>query len=110
MSTESKFHYSESSLHQVLFAFFNRDVQPLFDVFASNEEAFINFFMTTLNILGKPHEVTVYRTNPADGPIKYIGSFPDHTIVEDYPLFAFMEIFDELNQYIECKEVTADVG
>lgn len=109
MTTKSVFEYSESNLRQILFEFFNADVQAFFSIFESNQEAFINFLMTTLNILGKPHEVTVYRTNPADGPVKYIGSFPDHNIVEDYPLIAFMETFDELDQYLECKEVTADV-
>jgi hypothetical protein len=110
MSTESKFHYSESNLHQVLFAFFNQDVQAFFEIFESNEEAFVNFLMTTLNILGKPHEVIVYRTNPADGPVKYIGSFPYHTVVDDYPIPAFHEVFCELTKLMEREGVTADVG
>ena len=110
MSTESKFNYSESNLHQVLFALFNEDIEAFFDIFESNEEAFINFLMTTLNILGKPHEVTVYRTNPADGPVKYIGSFPDHTVVEDYPVPTFHEVFYELTKLMKCEGVTADVG
>jgi hypothetical protein len=94
----SEINFSRSNLHKVVHSFLYEEAEHFVDIFVSNEEAFIGFMMTSLNMLGEPHEAMIYRTNPADGPVTYIGTFPLHTIVSQFPLEAFQQTFFEITK------------
>lgn len=99
--TNPEINFSRSNLRKVIHSFLYEEAEQFVDIFVSNEEAFISFLMTSLNMLGEPHEAMIYRTNPGDGPVMYIGTFPHHTIVSNSSLEAFQKAFFEISKLIE---------
>ncbi len=98
MTVLSEFAYDYENLHEVMKTIFYEEV--FLDVFESNKEVLIQFLMTSLNMLGEPYEAEIYRSNPADGPIKYIATFPHTNFVFEFPLAAFHQMFYELEKTI----------
>lgn len=96
--------FNRSNLHKVIHSFLYAEAENFVEIFASNDEAFINFLMTSLNILGEPHEAMIYRSNPADGQVMYIATFPHDTLVSPFPLEVFQQAFFEITKLIYAEE------
>lgn len=107
MTTIAKSENTDLNLYEVLDALFSKDVELFYELFESKELVFIKFFIKTLNILGKPYDLSVYRSNPEDGPVLYIANLLGANCLSEYPMEVFQEVFNDLKKCIDDGTATS---